>query len=76
MVRGFRQGNPSVGNLRFSDWCQNLPPSKILRNLGHFLLSGSAANIFLLWGGTGARVLHVKISHYATPPPFVIATPV
>ena len=41
------------------------PPEMLLRNLGHFLLPGSAANSFLLQGGTGARVLHVRISLYA-----------
>ena len=37
-------------------------PRIFLRNPSHFLLPGLAAHIFLLWGGTGARVLHVRIS--------------
>jgi hypothetical protein len=40
-----------------------------LRNTGYFLLIESAANIFLLEGGTGARVLHVRISPYANANP-------
>ena len=41
------------------------PPGKFLRDPGHFLVLGPVANIFLLYGGTGAHVLHVRISRYA-----------
>ena len=42
-----------------------ISPQKFLRNPGHFLLPASAANIFLLHGGPGARVLQVRISLHA-----------
>ena len=47
-------------------------PPNFLAQSGHFLLPGLAANIFLLEGGTGARVLHVRISLYATGYPKTI----
>ena len=42
---------------------------RVVRNPGHFLLPASAANPFLLQGGTGARVLHARISLYASAYP-------
>ena len=45
----------------------NFPPRNFLRNPGHVLLPGSAANSFLLQRGTSARVLHVKISAGVCP---------
>ena len=55
------------GNFRGGISCFRLVPKcplpeLFLRNPGHFLLPGSVANICLLSGGAGARVLHVRIS--------------
>ena len=53
----FRQGRTSEGKCLCSGWCRKIPPESVL---GHISLPGSAANIFLLQGGTGARVMHVR----------------
>ena len=37
------------------------PPKSTPPQFGPFLLRGSAAHIFVLWGGTGARVVYVRM---------------
>ena len=71
-IRGFVQGRELLQQEKRNFVFQigaEISPRNFLRNTGYFLLIESAANIFLLEGGTGARVLHVRISPYANANP-------
>ena len=56
------------GGISFCRLVMRFPPPEIFRTI-RAIIFGLVANIFLPQGGTGACVLHVRISPYATAHP-------